>query len=117
MKVTLYGIPNCDTVKKARGWLEEHGIGYQFYDYKKQAVNEERVLRWIETAGLDRVRNKGSSLYRKLPDELKAQMDESAGAAGLLVSNPSMIRRPIVEHDGGLLVGFNPNEWEAALTA
>jgi Spx/MgsR family transcriptional regulator len=117
MTITLYGIPNCDTVKKARTWLTAKGIGYAFHDYKKQAVEEQRVLGWIETAGLDRVRNKGSSLYQKLPDALKAHLDDAKSAASLLASNPSMIKRPIVEYDGGLLVGFKPAEWEAALTS
>jgi len=115
MTVEFYGIPNCDTVKKARKWLDAKGIGYTFHDYKKEGADAAKVSNWIDAKGVDTVLNRRGTTWRKLPDEEKAKADDAAGAAGLLVEKPSMIKRPVVEHDGGLLVGFNESEWEAAL--
>ena len=112
--LTVYGIPNCDTVKKARTWLDAHGIAYTFHDYKKAGADVERITAWIAAAGLDKVLNRAGTTFRKLPDADKADLDE-ARAAALMAANPSCIKRPIVEHPGGLLVGFKPDEWAAAL--
>ena len=114
MTVTLYGIPNCDTVKKARVWLDGQGIAYAFRDYKKAGADPARIADWIAAAGLDRVLNRAGTTFRKLPDADKAGIDAARGAA-LMAANPSCIKRPIVEHPGGLLVGFKPDEWQAAL--
>jgi len=113
MAVTLYGIPNCDTVKKARTWLAGRGIDYAFHDYKKQGIEAKRIAGWIERAGLDRVLNTAGTTYKALPDAVKAGMTGDTAPA-LMAANPSCIKRPIVEHDGGLLVGFKPDEWERA---
>ncbi|MFC0590324.1 arsenate reductase [Novosphingobium aquiterrae] len=115
MTVTVYGIPNCDTVKKARTWLDAHGIAYSFHDYKKAGIAPDRLAGWIAAAGLDKVLNRAGTTFRKLPEAERAGLDE-AGAIALMVSQPSCIKRPIVEHAGGLLVGFKPPEWEDALT-
>lgn len=115
MPVTLYGIPNCDTVKKARTWLAGRGVDYAFHDYKKQGVDPERIARWIEAAGLERVLNKAGTTYKALPDDVKATIAPDTAPA-VLAANPSAIKRPIVEHDGGLLVGFKPEEWERAFS-
>ncbi|MCW1383300.1 arsenate reductase [Novosphingobium sp. KCTC 2891] len=115
MSVTVYGIPNCDTVKKARTWLDAHGVAYTFHDYKKQGADAAQVAGWVERAGLDKVLNKAGTTFRKLSDEDKADLD-AAKAVGLMVAQPSLIKRPIVEHPGGLLVGFKDAEWSAALT-
>jgi arsenate reductase len=112
--VVLYGIPNCDTVKKARVWLDAHGVAYAFHDYKKAGADPAKIADWIERAGLDRVLNKAGTTFKKLPDAAKTGLDP-AKAALLMAANPSCIKRPIVEHDGGLLVGFKPEEWAAAL--
>lgn len=114
MSITVYGIPNCDTVKKARNWLDSHGISYMFHDYKKQGADPARIARWIAAAGLDKVVNKAGTTYRKLDD---AQRDAltGTGAPEVLAEHSSVIKRPIVEHPGGLLVGFKPSEWEGAL--
>ncbi len=109
--ITLYGIPNCDTVKKARTWLESHGLEYTFHDYKKHGADPAKVARWIAAAGLDAVVNRKGTTFRKLtPDEQAAAADSHAAVA-LLVQQPSVIKRPIVEHAGGVLVGFKEDEW------
>ena len=114
MVVTVFGIPNCDTVKKARVWLDAQGIAYAFHDYKKAGADAARVARWIEQAGLDKVLNRAGTTFRKLSDADKAGID-AAKAVTLMVAQPSLIKRPIVEHPGGLLVGFKEPEWAAAL--
>jgi arsenate reductase (glutaredoxin) len=115
MTLHLYGIPNCDTVKKARVWLDAQGRDYTFHDYKKEGADPERIAGWIATAGLDLVVNRKGTTFRKLPDADKARTESAATAPALLAEQPSIIKRPIVEHPGGLLVGFKPDEWAAAL--
>ena len=115
MTITFYGIPNCDTVKKARVWLEGRGIAYVFHDYKKLGADPVKIAGWIDQAGLDKVLNRAGTTFKKLPDADKAGLD-AGKAAGLMAANPSCIKRPVLEHPGGLLVGFKPDEWEAALT-
>jgi arsenate reductase (glutaredoxin) len=115
MTIHLYGIPNCDTVKKARVWLEAQGRAYTFHDYKKEGADPERIAGWIAAAGLDVVVNRKGTTFRALPDDDKARAADAATAPALLAANPSVIKRPIVEHAGGLLVGFKPEEWAAAL--
>lgn len=115
MTIILYGIPNCDTVKKARTWLDANGHAHAFHDYKKQGADAAQVAGWVEKAGLEKVLNKAGTTFRKLPEEAKADLD-AAKAVGLMVEQPSLIKRPIVEHPGGLLVGFKPAEWQAALS-
>lgn len=113
MSVTLYGIPNCDTVKKARTWLDAHQIAYRFHDYKKAGADAGKLKRWCGKVGWEVVLNRAGPTFRKLPDEKKANLDE-AKAITLMLDQPSMIKRPVVEHAGGLLVGFKPADWEAA---
>lgn len=113
MSITLYGIPNCDTVKKARAWLEGHGIAYAFHDYKKAGITAAKLKGWCKVLGWERVLNRAGPTFRKLPDGAKADLNQ-AKAIALMIEQPSMIKRPIVEHDGGLLIGFKPPEWEAA---
>ena len=108
----LYGIPNCDTVKKARKWLDAQGVDYAFHDYKKQGADPAKLAAWIETAGGDTVLNRRGTTWRKLPEADKADVD-AAKAVQLLQDNPSMIKRPIVEDGGALLVGFKEDEWSA----
>ena len=114
MTVTLYGIPNCDTVKKARTWLDAAGIAYAFHDYKKAGVDAGKLAAWCDAAGWDKVLNRAGTTFKKLPDADKTDLD-AAKAVRLMAANPSCIKRPIVEHPGGLLVGFKPEEWKAAL--
>lgn len=110
----LYGIPNCDTVKKARTWLDGQGIAYAFHDYKKAGADAAKLAAWCEAVGWEKVLNRAGTTFRKLPDADKADLDQ-ARAVALMAANPSCIKRPIVEHAGGLLVGFKPDEWAAAL--
>jgi Spx/MgsR family transcriptional regulator len=112
--ITLYGIPNCDTVKKARTWLEARGIAYVFHDYKKVGADGAQVARWVEVAGVDTVLNRAGTTYRKLSDADKAGIG-AAKAVALMVAQPSLIKRPIVEHPRGLLVGFKEAQWAQAL--
>lgn len=113
--IDLYGIPNCDTVKKARLWLERQGLAHTFHDYKKVGADPERLSAWVAAAGLDRVVNRKGTTFRALSEEDKARAADSHTAVALLVQQPSLIKRPIVEHPGGILVGFKEDEWSAAL--
>ncbi len=115
MTIHLYGIPNCDTVKKARVWLDGQGKAYTFHDYKKEGAEPERIASWIAAAGLDLVVNRKGTTFRALSVDDKARAADAAQAPALLAANPSVIKRPIVEHPGGLLVGFKADEWAAAL--
>lgn len=114
MSLTLYGIPNCDTVKKAREWLDARGLGYAFHDYKKAGADPARLAAWCAAAGWDKVLNRAGTTFRKLPDADRADLDQTRAIA-LMAAQPSCIKRPIVEHAHGLLVGFKPEEWAAAL--
>lgn len=113
--IHLFGIPNCDTVKKARVWLDAHGQPFTFHDYKKEGTDSDRLAAWIAAAGLDVVVNRKGTTYRALPDADKALATDSHTAVALLVQQPSIIKRPIVEYPGGILVGFKEDEWSAAL--
>jgi arsenate reductase (glutaredoxin) len=112
--ITLYGIPNCDTVKKARLWLDGKDIAYAFHDYKKQGADPARIANWVEQAGWEKVLNRAGTTFRKLPETDKEGLD-AAKAVKVMAANPSAIKRPIVEYPGGLLVGFKDSEWEQAL--
>ena len=114
MSITVYGIPNCDTVKKARGWLDGLGLAYTFHDYKKAGIEPDKLAVWCRAVGWEKVLNRAGTTFRKFPEVERADLDE-AKAIALMVASPSAIRRPVVEHAGGLLVGFKPEEWEAAL--
>ena len=112
MTISFYGIPNCDTVKKARTWLDTKGIAYTFHDYKKLGADPAKLAEWVKQAGWEKVLNRAGTTFRKLPDSDKQGID-AARAVALMTASPSAIKRPVVEHPGGLLVGFNPAEWEA----
>lgn len=114
MSITVYGIPNCDTVKKARKWLDANGIAYDFHDYKKQGADAGKLAEWIDQAGWEKVLNRRGTTFRKLPDADKEGID-AAKAVRVMAANPSCIKRPVVEHPGGLLVGFSEAEWKDAL--
>jgi arsenate reductase (glutaredoxin) len=116
MSVTVYGIPNCDTVKKARNWLDAAGVAYAFHDYKKAGADAGKLAAWCDAAGWETVLNRAGTTFKKLPDADKADLNQ-AKAIALMLSQPSMIKRPVVEHPRGLLVGFKPAEWEAAFGA
>ncbi|MBN8814422.1 MAG: ArsC family reductase [Sphingomonas sp.] len=117
--LTFYGISNCDTVKKARTWLDARGTAYAFHDYKKSGVDETALRRWVAALGWGTVLNRAGTTFRKLPDADRADL-EANKAITLMLAQPSMIKRPILEgakEDGGvLLAGFKPEAWEAALS-
>jgi arsenate reductase len=113
--ITLYGIPNCDTVKKARVWLDQRGTAFGFHDYKKSGVDEAALRGWVAAHGWETVLNRKGTTFRALPDADKAGLDADKAVA-LMLSQPSMIKRPVLalEH-GRTLVGFDPAAWAAAL--
>ncbi|MBO9711296.1 ArsC family reductase [Sphingomonas sp.] len=112
--ITLHGIKNCDTVKKARAWLDGQGIAYAFHDYKTQGADAARIERWIALKGWEPLLNRAGTTFRALPDADKQAIDQ-AKAVRLMLAQPSMIKRPVVEFPGGVLVGFKPEEWARAL--
>lgn len=114
MTITLYGIPNCDTVKKARKWLDAKSIDYAFHDYKKHGADPGRIAGWVGQAGWEVVLNRRGTTFRKLPDSQKEGLD-AGKAVALMAANPSCIKRPVVEYPGGLLVGFKEAEWDSVL--
>ncbi len=114
MALIFYGIPNCDTVKKARNWLDAAGLEYQFHDYKKAGIDEASLRRWCGEAGWDKLLNRAGTTFRKLPDADKADLSEDRAVA-LMLDQPSMIKRPVLEGGKSLLVGFKPDEWQAVL--
>ena len=114
MSIEFYGIPNCDTVKKARAWLDAHGIAYAFHDYKKEGADRQKLERWVAAKGWETLLNRAGTTFRKLPEGDKQGID-AAMAVRLMVEQPSMIKRPVVEYPGGLLVGFSEGEWQTAL--
>jgi arsenate reductase (glutaredoxin) len=110
----LYGIPNCDTVKKARAWLTEHGHEHRFHDHRKDGVEPARLAAWCAHFGWETVLNRAGTTFRALPEQDRADLD-SAKAQALMLAQPGMIKRPIVEHDGGLLIGFKADDWAKLL--
>lgn len=113
MTITMYAIPNCDTVKKARVWLDTQGVSYDFHDYKKLGVTEELLGGWIDAHGVDVVLNKAGTTFKKLSSEEKADLDRGKAIA-LMLAQPSMIKRPILALGDRTLVGFKPDQYQAA---
>ena len=114
MTTTIYGIKACDTMKKARAWLDAHGVGYAFHDYKAAGIDRERLEQWAAKVGWELLLNRSGTTFRKLPDADKTGLDQEK-AIGLMLAQPSMIKRPVLDVDGKLLVGFKPDAYAAAL--
>ena len=112
MAATLYGIRNCDTMKKAWTWLDRAGVGYAFHDYKKQGIERSRLQAWVREVGWETLLNRSGTTFRKLPDADRQNLD-AAKAIALMAAQPSMIKRPVLDHDGKLLVGFRPEAYAA----
>ncbi len=110
----VYGIKNCDTVAKARRWLDEQGVAYVFHDYKLEGADEGRLQRWVGEVGWEVLLNRAGTTFRKLPDADKSDLNAEK-AIRLMLAQPSMIKRPVVEGAGSLLVGFKADAWAAAL--
>lgn len=107
MGATIYGIKACDTMKKARTWLDAQGVAYHFHDYKAEGIDRERLERWVDAAGWDTVLNRAGTTFRKLDEAAKADLDRGRAIA-LMLEQPSMIKRPVLETDGRIIVGFKP---------
>lgn len=113
MTITVYGIGNCDTVKKARTWLDAQGIAYTFHDYKKLGADRDKLTVWAGEVGWEKLLNRAGTTFRKLSDADRADIDQDKAIA-LMVAQPSLIKRPVVEGAGALLVGFKPEVYAAA---
>jgi len=107
MSITIYGIKNCDTMKKARAWLDSHGIAYDFHDYKTAGIDRSKLAQWSGKLGWETLLNRAGTTFKKLADADKEGLDESKAIA-LMMAQPSMIKRPVLDQDGKLLVGFKP---------
>ena len=112
MATTIYGIKNCDTMKKARSWLDEHDAAYDFHDYKASGIDRAHLEAWIDKAGWETVLNRAGTTFRKLPDAERENLTREKAIA-LMLAQPSMIKRPVLEHDGKLLIGFKPEAYAA----
>jgi len=109
--LTIYGIKNCDTVKKARRWLEDHGVEYQFHDFRQDGLDKKQITSWVETLGWEFIVNKRSTSWRNLSDEEKA-ISSNSQAIKLLLEYPTLIKRPVVQNKKILLVGFKEAEFK-----
>ena len=114
MTATLYGIPNCDTVKKARVWLDARGIAYDFHDYKKAGIDEARLRSWVKELGWEAVLNRAGTTFRKLPEADRQGLDADKAVA-LMLAQPSMIKRPMLDLGDRRIAGFKPEIYAAAI--
>ena len=113
---TIYGIKNCDTMKRARAWLDKNRVDYEFHDYKAAGIDRSRLERWTKKVGWETLLNRAGTTFRKLPEKDKANLSEKK-AIGLMLAQPSMIKRPVLELGGSrLLVGFSPETYKATLS-
>lgn len=111
--ITMFGIKNCDTIKKARKWLESEGIDYQFHDYKKDGLSPELLAAWIEDLGWEPLVNKRGTTWRKLPDDVKESIDQ-ASASQIMLENTSIIKRPLLVDDANnKLLGFKADDYQS----
>lgn len=116
--VTLYGIPNCDTVKKSRAWLAQHGVEAEFFDFKRRGVPADHLERWLDAVGWDALVNRRGGTWRKLDASAQAAVVDAASARALLLAHPSAIKRPVIEWGdaaGAVTVGFVPDDWLARI--
>lgn len=114
MTIAMYGIKNCDTIKKARDWLAGQGLAYDFHDYKAEGADPARLAQWAEVVGWQVLLNRAGTTFRKLPDARKSDLDRDRALA-LMVEQPSVIKRPVLVYPGGVLVGFKPDIYAKAL--
>jgi arsenate reductase (glutaredoxin) len=113
--LTIYGIKNCDTMKKARAWLDKHGVAYEFHDYKTAGIEREQLEAWSKKVGWETLLNQAGTTFRKLPDKDKTALDAKKAIA-LMLDQPSMIKRPVLDLGGGkLLVGFKPESYASEI--
>jgi arsenate reductase len=112
--IAIYGIKNCDTMKKARAWLDGHGVPYTFHDYKSEGIDRPRLDQWVKHLGWESVLNRAGTTFRKLPESDKTGLTEKKAIA-LMLAQPSMIKRPILEAGGEIAAGFRPVDYEKLL--
>lgn len=114
--MTVYGIPNCNTVKKARTWLTDHGFDYEFHDFKKQGISAEKLQEWCAVFGWEKVLNKKGTTWKKLSEEQQSSVKDEATAISILLHNHSAIKRPVVEKDGkAMLISFDEEQYAGLL--
>src|SRR5882757_1599295 len=113
---TIYGIKNCDTMKKARAWLDQHGVAYDFHDYKAQGIERAKLQAWSRSLGWEKLLNRAGTTFRKLPEADKADLSE-AKAIALMLAQPSMIKRPVLETGRETIVGFRPEIYDEQVGA
>jgi len=113
--ITIYGIKNCDTMKKARAWLDANGVAYQFHDYKSEGIDKTRLQAWTKAVGWETLLNRAGTTFRKLADSDKQGLTETKAIA-LMLEQPSMIKRPVLDLEGKLLVGFKPEIYKVELS-
>lgn len=113
-KIVIFGIKNCTTMQKARAWLDEHAVPYAFHDYKSAGIERAKLAAWAREVGWETLLNRAGTTFRKLPEAARADLGE-AKALDLMLAQPSMIKRPVLETPSGLLVGFKPETYAAAL--
>jgi arsenate reductase len=114
--VTIYGIRNCDTMKKARAWLDDRGVAYRFHDYKSDGIEQRLLESWSREVGWETLLNRAGTTFRALPEGKREALTETKAIA-LMAAQPSMIKRPVLDLDGRLLVGFKPERYEQAFAA
>lgn len=112
LPLTIYGIRNCDTMKKAFAWLDANGVAYAFHDYRVDGIGRDEIARWCAAAGWEKVLNKGSRTFRALPDEGRGDLDE-AKAVALMAGEPTMIKRPVLDTGKAIEIGFRPDRYAA----
>ena len=110
--ITLYGIPNCDTVKKARQWLSDHGVEHQFHDFKKQGLDQSLLDDWLPQVGWEKLLNRKGTMWRRIDDAAKASVVDAPSAVQLMLEFPSLVKRPVVDWGSKITVGFDPAQWE-----
>jgi len=111
----LYGIKNCDTVKKARRWLDEHGVAYRFHDFRVDGLDEKRLARWTKELGWETLLNRRGTTWRQLPEAQRNRAGDAAGAVAVMRTHVALIKRPVLESGGALRVGFNADDYAALL--
>jgi Spx/MgsR family transcriptional regulator len=111
MTIILFGIPNCDTVRKARKWLDTQGVDYRFHDFKKQGLEEKQLRRWVKELGWEALLNRRGMMWRKVPDSVKQGIDEQ-GAVKLMLGTPTIIKRPVLDLGDRRMVGFDAGGYE-----
>lgn len=111
----VYGIKNCNTVKKALNWLDENGLGYEFHDYKKLGISDEKIKEWQSSVGWEPLINKRGTTWRRLEKEVQEKINGSAAASKLMQENTSLIKRPIIEGKGPIILGFDSDEYQKNL--